>query len=240
MELIETFEQAEKNCARFNELIQDMERPEFRTFGKFSRWYYFPKIRQFAPNKYIGFIRGADDKYSKKGHGADTKMRLDDWFDEVPQDSKRYKKLAKMLNQYASDVGKGISKKLASGGGIYIPRGTVVDSSDSEQEYSEGAQSQALITTYERNKKARKVCLNYHGYACKACDMDFEEVYGRLGREFIHVHHLREVSSAGKEYKLNPKKDLIPLCPNCHAMVHRKSPPMPVEKLKRVLRRMQF
>jgi 5-methylcytosine-specific restriction protein A len=29
------------------------------------------------------------------------------------------------------------------------------------------------------------------------------------------------ISTIGKEYLLDPVKDLVPVCPNCHAMLHR-------------------
>ena len=51
--------------------------------------------------------------------------------------------------------------------------------------------------------------------------MDFENMYGELGKGFIHVHHIVPISMIGKEYKIDPIKDLVPVCPNCHAMLHR-------------------
>lgn len=53
--------------------------------------------------------------------------------------------------------------------------------------------------------------------------MNFEKVYGEIGKNFIHVHHIEFISSfEGKEHELNPIEGLIPVCPNCHAMLHRK------------------
>ena len=68
------------------------------------------------------------------------------------------------------------------------------------------------------------------------CGKDFEEQYGSIGKGFIHVHHLTPISSIGKEYKLNIDKDLVPVCPNCHYMLHRKDPPYTPEELKEILR----
>lgn len=59
-----------------------------------------------------------------------------------------------------------------------------------------------------------------------------KKVYGEIGRGFIHVHHKVPLSSIGKEYELDPIKDLVPVCPNCHAMLHRKEPPYDVNDLK--------
>ena len=51
--------------------------------------------------------------------------------------------------------------------------------------------------------------------------MSFEEVYGEVGRGFIEVHHIVPISERGGDYIVDPIRDLIPLCSNCHAMIHR-------------------
>ena len=69
--------------------------------------------------------------------------------------------------------------------------------------------------------------------------MNFEQTYGELGKGFIHVHHVIPVSEIGKEYKVDFKKDLIPVCPNCHAMLHRKNKDgenVSVEELREIVR----
>jgi 5-methylcytosine-specific restriction protein A len=45
------------------------------------------------------------------------------------------------------------------------------------------------------------------------------------------VHHLRPLAEIGAEYVLDPEVDLRPVCPNCHAMLHRTRPPMSIEAL---------
>jgi 5-methylcytosine-specific restriction protein A len=61
------------------------------------------------------------------------------------------------------------------------------------------------------------------------------ELYGKLGDGVIHVHHLRELASLGEEYEVDPIKDLRPVCPNCHAILHNSSPAMTIEKLRKAL-----
>jgi len=66
--------------------------------------------------------------------------------------------------------------------------------------------------------------------------MEFEEVYGEIGIGFIHVHHLVPISEIGTSYKIDPVKDLIPVCPNCHAMIHKRKPiPYTVDEIKEKL-----
>jgi 5-methylcytosine-specific restriction protein A len=48
------------------------------------------------------------------------------------------------------------------------------------------------------------------------------------------VHHLTEVSAAG-QIEVIPKKDLRPVCPNCHAMLHRRPPVLSIEELRALL-----
>lgn len=86
----------------------------------------------------------------------------------------------------------------------------------------EGAVDKALVNHYERDRKAREECILAHGCRCAICGFDFEEAYGAMGRHFIHVHHIVPISKIGKGYQVNPVTDLIPVCPNCHAMLHSK------------------
>lgn len=100
-------------------------------------------------------------------------------------------------------------------------------------ELYEGLKQTITVNKYERNKLARAICLEKHGFDCKVCGFDFENKYGEIGREFIHVHHIKPISEIGKEYKINPETDLIPVCPNCHSMIHRdKNKTLTIEELK--------
>ncbi|MCZ0940407.1 MAG: HNH endonuclease [Caldilineaceae bacterium] len=101
------------------------------------------------------------------------------------------------------------------------------------EEYHEGAVRQVWVNRYERDRKARQACLAHHGIRCVVCGLILEERYGEIGKDYIHVHHLVPLSQIGKTYKVDPIKDLRPICPNCHAMVHRKRPPLMIEELKK-------
>ncbi|MBR3141650.1 MAG: HNH endonuclease [Clostridiales bacterium] len=70
---------------------------------------------------------------------------------------------------------------------------------------------------------------------CDLCGFNFEKKYGLLGRGFIHVHHIEMVAEYGGERFINPITDMIPVCPNCHAMLHRKRPPLTPEELKEII-----
>lgn len=85
---------------------------------------------------------------------------------------------------------------------------------------------------YERDRGARLECINHWGWQCHVCKFDFATVYGDLGEGFIHVHHLRPLGEIGEAHILDPVTDLRPVCPNCHAMLHRCIPALSIEALK--------
>lgn len=89
-----------------------------------------------------------------------------------------------------------------------------------EEVLEEGAVKYVNSIRYERNRKARELCLSYHGKTCKRCGLNFEESYGAKYAGLIEVHHIIPISEIGASYIVDPIKDLIPLCPNCHAIVH--------------------
>lgn len=101
--------------------------------------------------------------------------------------------------------------------------------------YKEGAELSVISKKYERNRLNRDLCLQNKGYRCSICGFDFEKHYGIIGRHFIHVHHIIPVSQIGPDYIINPVKDLIPVCPNCHAMLHRKTPPYLPDEMKEIV-----
>jgi 5-methylcytosine-specific restriction protein A len=105
--------------------------------------------------------------------------------------------------------------------------------------YTEGAKRQIVVNVYERSPEARRICIRHYGLNCSVCGLNFEETYGEIGINFIHVHHLKPLSEIGKDYKLNPITDLRPICPNCHAMIHQRNPAYTIEELKAVLKRKQ-
>lgn len=106
---------------------------------------------------------------------------------------------------------------------------------DDRNNLTEGLKKTITVNSYERNSKARHICINHWKALCAICDLDFAEKYGDIGRGFIHVHHLIPVSEIGKAYQVNPITDLRPVCPNCHSMLHRKNPPFSIEELKNLL-----
>jgi hypothetical protein len=104
------------------------------------------------------------------------------------------------------------------------------------ESFADGEKKSKFITYYERDRKNRAAAIRIHGYRCKGCDLLMDEKYGSHGKDFIHVHHIKPVSQFEMPKEIDPARDLTVLCPNCHAMVHKKrSATLSVEELRRII-----
>lgn len=101
--------------------------------------------------------------------------------------------------------------------------------------YPEGAMSKAVVNRYERDRRNRAAALAIHGYRCKACDCLMAEKYGLQAATLVEVHHTTPVHALGAVYLINPRTDLVPLCPNCHSVVHTRNPPLSIEEIRTLL-----
>ncbi len=102
--------------------------------------------------------------------------------------------------------------------------------------YAEGRRHTVVASRLERSAAARRACIQSRGCRCLVCGVDFGEFYGIMGRGFIHVHHEEMLAGPRGERHTNPLDDLVPVCPNCHAMLHHENPPLAVAELRRRIR----
>lgn len=119
---------------------------------------------------------------------------------------------------------------------IERPQSSSPDEVDAGGTFDEGQKRTIQVNAYERDPEARAVCIRRYGTRCYVCGFDFQKVYGSLGKGFIHVHHLAPLARGGR-VATDPVVDLRPVCPNCHAMLHRVEPPLPIAQLKKLLQR---
>ncbi|HNH44812.1 MAG TPA: HNH endonuclease, partial [Agitococcus sp.] len=110
------------------------------------------------------------------------------------------------------------------------------DEVDENIKYAEGKTKTVLVNSYERNQVARQKCIEHYGALCQICSFDFGKIYGNIGKDFIHVHHVVDIATIGNEYSVDPIKDLIPVCPNCHSMLHKKKPAYSIDELKEMMK----
>ena len=102
--------------------------------------------------------------------------------------------------------------------------------------YAEGAVWQVLVNRYERDRKACQACKDALGDYCHVCGITLAGKYGPAAAGYIHVHHLKPISNCGGAYTVDPVRDLLPVCPNCHAVIHRRDPPYGPDEVREMLR----
>lgn len=121
--------------------------------------------------------------------------------------------------------------------GWHTPRHAPGRSADKPKPGVEGAEILYERTVPERDEGLRRQCIEAQGHACLICKVDLGAIYGKLGEGFIEVHHLRPLGDGKGERGTDPTKDLIPVCPNCHAMIHRGGITRTPAEVRRALRR---
>ena len=113
---------------------------------------------------------------------------------------------------------------------------TSADEIAETETFIEGAKRRVTVNAYERDPKARRLCIKRYGLHCAVCEMNFADTYGEIGTDYIHVHHKKKLSTLGNDYKVDPENDLIPVCPNCHAMLHKSPEVLSIEELRALYR----
>ncbi|WP_051955649.1 winged helix-turn-helix domain-containing protein [Beijerinckia mobilis] len=135
-----------------------------------------------------------------------------------------------------SDLGRSIAAQRSIDAAASISPDTIQDGCNLFMEMEEG---QLILHTHflhERSStliNAFKQRLNH--YVCQVCDFDFEATYGELGQGYIEAHHTIPVASlvTGMKTRLS---DLVPLCANCHRIIHRNGL-IPIDALKAAIKK---
>jgi 5-methylcytosine-specific restriction protein A len=119
----------------------------------------------------------------------------------------------------------------------------LINQANSNDEYKHHLhdESRTYITStkqIKRSQAAKAECIRLKGCHCNICGFDFEKTYGELGKNYIEVHHITpigQLSTAEGYDGTDPQKDLIPLCSNCHSMIHRRKEPYQPNEVKAML-----
>jgi 5-methylcytosine-specific restriction protein A len=188
---------------------------------------------------------------SKNGYYTPSEDHLKIWpiirefhLELVRNAAKKYRRLNKRSqSKYTPDVLEYLRVEL----GQRIPEPVYEDFADrfffrlpeeipDDISFFEGSKQRVTINAYERSPKARQECIAYYGTSCVVCGFNFAEAYGEVGEGLIHVHHLKPLAGIGEGYEVNPVSDLRPVCPNCHAIIHKRSPPYTIEEIQNLLK----
>ena len=197
----------------------------------------------FCPSRVVGYVKCTAEKHikSRNKDGSITTRTIDRLLGEHKKDEfadKKYLELCKRFKIQPSKIGRTywsinpgetLTKEILRGGELrWFP--------DETEEHIEGATKQVYVNAYERNPKAREACIKRYGATCTVCGFNFKAKYGgSIGEGFIHIHHLKPIAKQSGEYVVDPTKDLRPVCPNCHAMLHVKDPPLTIEELVEIV-----
>lgn len=101
--------------------------------------------------------------------------------------------------------------------------------------FVEGGATTVQTTRYERDRRNRAAAIATWGCKCQACGLDLSHRYGDAAKGFIEVHHTTPVSVLEPGTVVDPARDLVPLCPNCHAVAHRREPPFTIQEIRSML-----
>lgn len=107
--------------------------------------------------------------------------------------------------------------------------------SSRDDDFYEGSIQRISVEVRERNSAARNACIAHHKCNCAICGFNFGTIFGAAAKGFIHVHHIKPLSKSMAEGPVDPEKDLIPLCPNCHSVVHLRKEPYSVEDVREMI-----
>ena len=94
----------------------------------------------------------------------------------------------------------------------------------------------SLSERRERNPRNRLLCLTIHGDQCSVCGFTTIDAYGSKLTSILEVHHIEPLSEIEQPKAYDPKRDLIPLCPNCHRAIHKRKPALTPEELREMMR----
>lgn len=171
----------------------------------------------FAPSRFVGYYKNTLLVHLVKHNGKDGSV-TSSAIDKLLLSKRTYiDKLEKAYLKYCNIIGATPKDMISAQRKYWYLDG---NAEDSDEVYEEGESRQVSTNRYERSLEARRKAIEYHGLRCVVCGMDFEETYGKIGRGFIHIHHITPIASKGFS-KIDYKNDLVPVCPNCHAMLHR-------------------
>lgn len=112
--------------------------------------------------------------------------------------------------------------------------------------FTEGEDDGTITAEHrKRNMELRRACIEIfrqkHGghVVCECGGFDFAVAYD-IKDEYIEVHHRFPFAHTEGEHPVNAETDLVPLCANCHRMIHHgqggKGHCMSLDELKRIYR----
>ena len=124
-------------------------------------------------------------------------------------------------------------------------KGKKIDDFDENLVISEGSKHLIETHVYKRSSTLRDYAIKFYKHSdgriiCNACDFDFNQAYPKVGDSFIEMHHIKPIFKLHDEniikFLKDAVKDVIPVCSNCHRMIHRnRKYPLEINALKKLI-----
>lgn len=124
-------------------------------------------------------------------------------------------------------------------------RASCIETFDENTTINEGTQSIIQTNVYKRSKKLREEAIRYYTInnkiKCRICCFNFEDFYGEYGRGFIEIHHQKPIFQFNgddtEQTITEALRNVIPVCSNCHRMIHRRREnPLTLEEIRSYVR----
>lgn len=105
-------------------------------------------------------------------------------------------------------------------------------SAKNQDEFLEGFKREIKTENSFRSQKLVKLAKEKYGTDCAVCGFSFEKKYGQHGKDFIEIHHLMPIENGIRQSTID---DVIPVCSNCHRMLHKGKTMLSIEYLKEII-----
>jgi len=105
-------------------------------------------------------------------------------------------------------------------------------SPEEQAAYEEGQQHTIEMVVSARNPKVSADAKARSNFTCEACEFNFKDFYGIIGSKFAEAHHKIPINAGTRTTTID---DIDVLCANCHRMVHKESPPISIERLRKMI-----
>lgn len=111
-----------------------------------------------------------------------------------------------------------------------------------DAEFREGKEKLKIHLIKERNRHLVQLAKeqwhkeNIGTVSCAICLFSFDETYGDIGKGYIEAHHILPVSSLTPDTIIKIG-DLVPVCSNCHSIIHRYRPWLTIDQLRNTIRK---
>jgi hypothetical protein len=107
-------------------------------------------------------------------------------------------------------------------------RKEIIDKDYSNLVIEEGFTKFTQIKTKARSRKLVEIAKDYYSkdgkIYCAACNFNFEDFYGEIGKGYIEIHHIEPIFAKEDNFEQLAKEALskvVPVCANCHRIIHR-------------------